>query len=491
MVRAHFISVLYSALLCALFLVIPLSEVEASPKGGAGASNQIGVANLGSNSDSTVEPKTAQQGDPSGSFERIVETGPSWTGEVRATTRLYRDTKGIEHSTWEPNPRVDLSVEATNEQAELKVKFRWDPTWQIQSSDTLFQRMIDEAYVRGFLGSTVLEAGYMKVVWGKGDDVHVLDVLNATDYYDFVNNDYLDRRVSQWMLRVVHPLGEMHSLELVWEPVTIPDRIPLEGPWKPYAISALEGKLQALPGFQQPVTASQLLANGKLIQDELSTLADGTYGIRFTGSSHGFDYGILYAYTYNRQPKVDLSHVTPADPKIYLTYDRMHCLGIEGATAWKGFNFRWEGGYFLTEDTKGTDPQVRNPSVGYVAGFDRDLWTDGPNLNLQVQGILPLYTDKIDQNPLDVEYRSDGKYTSHILAGRLSDSILENKVKVKLSTAYGIEHRDLRIVPELTYEPFDDFQINIRWVQYLGDRDTTFGQYKDSSFLELGVSYRF
>jgi hypothetical protein len=64
-------------------------------------------------------------------------------------------------------------------------------------------------------------------------------------------------------------------------------------------------------------------------------------------------------------------------------------------------------------------------------------------------------------------------------------------VKVKLSVAYGLEQQDLRIVPELTYEPFDDFQITARWVQYLGDRDTTFGQYRDSSFFEVGVSYRF
>ncbi len=473
MVRSRFCSVPFLVLLWVLILAIPFSIAASSPKENLGESN----------------PTKAE--DSSGSFGGITETGPSWSGQVRATSRLYRDKSAIEESVWQPNPRVDLSVEAKKEQAELKVKFRWEPNWQIQNTDPLFQRMIDEAYVRGFLGSTVLEAGYMKVVWGKGDDVHVLDVLNPTDYYDFVNNDYLDRRASQWMVRIIHSLDDMHSLELVWEPVTTPDRIPLEGPWKPYAISALEAKLPLLlPALPSPVSASDLLADGTLVQESLSTLADGTYGIRFTGSSHGFDYGILYAYTYNRQPKVDLSRLAQTQ-KVYLTYDRIHCFGIEGATAWEGFNFRWEGGYFLTEDTKGTDPKVRNPSVGYVVGFDRDVWTDGPNLNLQVQGILPLYANKIDRNPLDVEYRADGKYTNHILAGHLSDTLLENKLKVKLSTAYGVEHRDLRIVPELTYEPFDDFQITARWVQYLGNRDTTFGQYKDSSFFELGVSYRF
>lgn len=474
--RSLFFSSLPSSMLLGiLLLVLPLSAGAASSAGDTERSNDAPV-----------------EGGALG-FEPMAETGPTWAGQVRTLSRLYRDTHALEDSVWQSNPRVDLSVEAKNEQAELKVKFRWEPAWQTQSTDTLFQRMIDEAYVRGFLGSTVLEAGYMKVVWGKGDDVHVLDVLNATDYYDFVNNDYLDRRVAQWMVRLVHPLGDMHSLELVWEPVTTTDRIPFAGPWKPYAISALEATLQTLPIFPSsgstPLTALALLESGNLVQEELSTLADGTYGIRFTGSSHGFDYGILYAYTYNRQPKVDLSHL--AQQKVYLTYDRVHCFGIEGATAWQGFNFRWEGGYFLTEDTKGTDPKVRNNSVGYVVGFDRDLWTDGPNLNLQVQGMLPLHPDKIDSNPQDVEYRSDGKYTSHILAGHLSDTILENKVKVKLSAAYGVEHQDLRIVPELTYEPFDDFQLTARWVQYLGDRDTLFGQYKDSSFFEVGVSYRF
>ncbi|MCX7788858.1 MAG: hypothetical protein N2442_14310 [Spirochaetes bacterium] len=431
------------------------------------------------------ESTPAKAGVPSATFGASQEPGLAWSGQVWANSRLYREKNTLEESVWQTNPRVDLSLEVKKEQAELKVKFRWEPSWQNQSTDTIFRRMIDEAYVRGFLGSTVFEAGYMKVVWGKGDDVHVLDLLNPTDYYDFVNNSYLDRRASQWMMRVMHPLGEMHNLELVWEPVTTPDHIPLEGPWKPYAISALEGHLQTLLGFTSPVAASEVL-----VSDQLSTLIDGTYGIRFTGSSHGFDYGILYAYTYNREPKVDLSRIIQTQ-KVYLSYDRIHCFGIEGATAWEGFNFRLEGGYFLTNDTKGTDPKVRNPSVGYVVGMDRDLWTDGPNLNLQVQGVLPLHTDKIDRNPLDVEYRGDGKYTRHILAGHLSDTILENKVKWKVSTAFGMEQQDLRIAPELTYEPFDDFQITARWVQYLGNRDTTFGQYKDSSFFEVSVSYRF
>jgi len=100
--------------------------------------------------------------------EAAAETGPRWSGQVRASTRLYRDPHTIEDSLMKPNPRVDLSVEAKKENAELYVKFRWEPAWQTQTSSTLFERMIDEAYVRGFLGSTILEAGYLKVVWGKG-----------------------------------------------------------------------------------------------------------------------------------------------------------------------------------------------------------------------------------------------------------------------------------------------------------------------------------
>ncbi|GAB4374797.1 MAG: hypothetical protein Kow009_10280 [Spirochaetales bacterium] len=421
--------------------------------------------------------------------EGSTATGPTWSGRVWANSRLYLDKDETWDSAWDTIPRTDLSLETGSDEAELKVKFRWDPAWQTQGSTPLFQRMIDEAYVRGFLGSTVLEAGYMKVVWGKGDDIHVLDVLNATDYYDFVNNEYLERRVSEWMVRIAQPLGEMHSLELVWEPVTTPDRIPFEGKWKPYAISALEAQVSTLIGSS--VTASALMAQDNLVQEDLSTLADGTYGVRFTGSSHGFDYGILYAYTYNRQPKVEVRGLQSPSPQVFLVYDRVHCFGIEGSTAWQGFTFRWEGGYFLTGDTDGTDPEVRNNSVGYVVGFDRDLWTDGANLNLQLQGLVPLHTDEIDSNPMDVEYRSDGTYTNHILAGRLSGTILENKVEIKLSAAYGLEHQDLRIAPELLYKPFDDFEITGRWVQYVGDADTTFGQFEDSSFLEIGVNYRF
>ncbi|MFQ3621020.1 MAG: hypothetical protein SNJ78_08755 [Spirochaetales bacterium] len=411
---------------------------------------------------------------------------PVISGQIRAGSRLYIQKDAWSESTWHTLPRLDLSMEAKSNHAEAKLKLRLEDTWAQSLPNTPFNRVVDEAYLRSFFGDTVLDAGYFKLVWGKGDDIHVLDVLNPTNYYDFVNNDYLDRRSSEWMIRLLQPLGSMHAVEFVWQPVTNTDTIPFTGPWKPYEISKLEAMLGQ--------SALQLQENGKITQQTLNSLTDGTYGVRFTGSAGGFDYGLLYAYTFHRQPKVELkgSLLNPPTLEIHLSYDRIHVFGIEGSTAFQGFTFRMEGGYFLTPDTKGTDPKVRNNWVGYVGGFDRDLWTDGPNLNLQIQGTLPLQTDKIDKNNMaDLEFRSNGKYTIHIVAGNLSYTFAENKLKTKVSAAYGLEQKDLRLAPELTYEPFDDFQCKIRWVQFIGNSDTPFGQYKDSSFFELGVSYRF
>ena len=48
-------------------------------------------------------------------------------------------------------------------------------------TDDLFDELAVTWYEDGFS----LSAGYQEVVWGKGDKIHVVDVLNPMDYTDF------------------------------------------------------------------------------------------------------------------------------------------------------------------------------------------------------------------------------------------------------------------------------------------------------------------
>ena len=93
--------------------------------------------------------------------------------------------------------------------------------------------ILNELTMRAYLGDCVLSAGKLKLVWGKGDMIHVLDVFNANDLTDFTIPAYIDRRIGEPMVHFAYNAPIPLRLELAWAPSMTPDRIALSGPWVP------------------------------------------------------------------------------------------------------------------------------------------------------------------------------------------------------------------------------------------------------------------
>ncbi len=139
-----------------------------------------------------------------------------------------------------PSASIDLSYSGNKSDISLTLKIDED-TIKNHPED-----VIDEAVLRGYFGNLTLEAGKMKVVWGKGDKLHVLDNFNADDYSDFIIPDYLDRRISTPMVRAVYslPFANM-NLEGVYTPLLPVDRFASDGRWTPAQVGELTGVVTA------------------------------------------------------------------------------------------------------------------------------------------------------------------------------------------------------------------------------------------------------
>ena len=140
-----------------------------------------------------------------------------------------------------PSAKLDLKYSGNKSDVELKLKVDED---SIKNHPV---DVIDEAVLRGYFDNLTLEAGKMKVVWGKGDKLHVLDNFNADDYSDFIIPDYLDRRVSTPMVRGVIslPFANM-NLEGVYTPFLPVDRFATSGRWTPAQVAALTESVTGL-----------------------------------------------------------------------------------------------------------------------------------------------------------------------------------------------------------------------------------------------------
>ena len=165
-------------------------------------------------------------------------------GSVSVDMRAYVDTSDSAADKIEmeatPSATVDLSYSGNKSDMELSLCVDKD---RIQKHP---EDVIDELLLRGRFGDYfTLEAGKMKLVWGKGDKLHVLDNFNADDYSDFIIPDYLDRRISTPMVRglVSLPFANL-NIEGVYTPFLPVDRFATTGRWTPAQVKTLTANVK-------------------------------------------------------------------------------------------------------------------------------------------------------------------------------------------------------------------------------------------------------
>ncbi|HDQ14988.1 MAG TPA: hypothetical protein ENN41_09280, partial [Sediminispirochaeta sp.] len=392
-----------------------------------------------------------------GSFES--EPAPAsqslqWKGQISTALRGYLDFSQLESSELQHHPVIGLDLSQENDNSETLLALNFDRRLIDEISGTVqdstprniswyLQRIIDQAYIRLYYDRFNIQAGYLKEVWGTGDQAHVLDFLNPTDYYDFVNNNYLDRKTAELMLKLNIPTGARGLLEMAYAPTFTPDNYPVTGRWTPKEMAELTtltgGSLPNLP--------------------EMNRLGDGQYALRLSAGLGSWDLAASYYFGFLRSPTVEFSPV-PA-----ITYDRLHAFGLDFMSVLAGFNLRGEAAYYLTEDFDGLDlfPH-NNHSLRYLFGFDRDIGISSINFNGQIIGT---YFLNEDTDPFET-----------MLTVALTDRLKNDRIKPEISLAYSIEQSDFMLRPKLVFQLVDDVEIELLYTMFHGDEQGYFGQYR-------------
>jgi len=392
--------------------------------------------------DSDTSDDSAFSGGFGGGFSSSGEDLVSWSGRLRADIRGYADYDEPDHSAVDMEAVARLELEYAGDNSEVIVRTDVAEGVQVGEATGAAARerlSVDEAYLRLFYDRFDLQAGYIRTVWGQGDEVHVVDFLNSNDYRDYINPSYTDRRRATGMLKVDIPWmseeGASGRVELAYAPVLRGDALPESGPWVPAQAAELAGLLEGYAGALAATRAAQTgapdapgdtiapetqLWAGATAAEALSTEATdtlqfGQVGARATARLGGVDLGAVYYWGYRTSPTprirladsaafdafiADSTAAQPApDPAgaVRLTYDRLQGFGLEAATVVGPFNLRAEGAYYLTEDIAGDDPEIPNNSLEYLAGFDVDMGVSSLNLNVQGTGSYILNSDTIDE----------------------------------------------------------------------------------------------
>ena len=410
----------------------------------------------------------------------------------------------------------------------------WDQSPDL--SDPSYTPLImDEAYLRGFIGPVNIEAGLRKLSWGKADSLGPLDVINPLDYSDLRNiSDIQAIKIARPMVHVTWNIGGFSKLETVFIPNFAGHRFARDGRWAAAQFTDMSSVEKGFSAIADEKVAaggySAMLANpmfagifdnvqnnlmAHLGDDFVSFPATGGLnyfqtGLRFTTTVGPADIGAQYFYGNLFLPDFTIGGIDaflddlmvnfmppnqnlayPGDPDLLsaqIKYNRYHQLGIDYAQVLFGFNVRAEFAVHLTEDLKGDDGSVRNPFIGWSLGFDRDLFW-GINANIQCNETVRLLDGKVGSNPV-LDCEADTKVTSTRFTMHFSKKFFRDELESKAIVIWDIENMDCYIIPGLAWS-VGDLTVDLSAGVFAGEKSGDLGQYWENSFVKVGVKYSF
>ncbi len=469
-------------------------------------------------------------------IRNFVDTSTfSANDKLTTATRLWaRDHNGekvyFTDATLKAMPKAKLGIEYSGNMADASLTLNF-------TKDTLkdyHEDIVDELIIRGYFMNSHLtvEAGKMKIVWGKGDKLHVLDNFNADDYTDFIIPDYIDRRISTPMIRAVYSFDTPSplSIEGVFTPFMAVDRFAKKGMWTPASYAKLSGVTTGVVEAWDDLAKAAKFDEDDMYPDT-NNIKYAQAGVHVTGTVGSFDWGAMYYFGSYKSPSANLENmftdVLTAQTLAYmaqqtaaagnttlaatyaaqaanakknirtpkLDYNRKHTIGAEFATIVGRFNLRGEAAYNWSGDWDGDDPWVHNNSFQWLFGFDFDIPISNININVQETGTFILQDKKIKEGKFadfDVDRDKKDRYTNDKLVVLISDSLMHDKLKPEIALLWGIERCDVVVMPKVTYAPTPELSFALSGMYiYCRDKYSEFYEWKNNRFINLNVTFQF
>jgi hypothetical protein len=371
--------------------------------------------------------------------------------------------------------------------------------------------LIDEIWLRVFFERFTIEAGFMKMRWGRMYSPGPLDILNPIDYSDLTNlSDSRAMKIARPMFHASYSIGDFSKVEAVFLPNFAPHRFARDGRWVPEQYSnvvpvfiegILNRALQINPSFIPAFQALLASPTGSsLISYEFPDTSTPDYsqaGLRFNTVIGSVDLGFQYFYGYYPRPSVSLNGVDDfinsfppfsVPPSPHIEYSRYHQIGADYSQVLFGFTVRAEFAAHITEDVLGDNGNVKNPFLAWSLGFDRDIIA-GININVQFNETIRLLDNMVIKNPaMDCEGASGVTSTRLIL--QISKSFFMERLECKIVNIWDMEDSGLALIPSVKWSE-NDMRIELSAGIFTGDKSSELGQYADNAYIKLKLVYLF
>jgi uncharacterized protein DUF1302 len=327
-------------------------------------------------------------------------------------------------------------------------------------------------------GDLDVRIGRQQIVWGEAISTFVTDVVNPKDFREFVLPDFTELRIPIWALDATWRLARNVTLEGVWTPDTMHNRLPKRGAEFQFAGPDFR--------FRNPVVR---LPDS---EDEFS-LARSEGGFRLSALREGWDVSLIYYDQADKSPVFFQRRVPqPPRPDVIVFEPRHPRLHVVGATLSKSLEpvvVRSEialsvGKRYETSDPLDGDGVVRRDTLDYLVGVDFPLgWDVDAALQLS-QKIL------IGDATTLARPGVSGRVTTS-LALRLTTGFFDNTLNPTVLFVVGVEQADFRVSPRLEWVLGGSVTMAVGADIFEGGRRTLYGQFDRNDRVTFTTTWRF
>jgi Protein of unknown function (DUF1302) len=327
-------------------------------------------------------------------------------------------------------------------------------------------------------GDLDVRAGRQQIVWGEALSTFITDVVNPKDFREFVLPDFTELRIPIWALDATYRLARNVTLEGVWTPDTMKNRLPKQG--AEFQFQGPEFR------FRNPVV--------RLPDDEDEfSLARSEGGARLSVLREGWDVSLIY-YDQADKTRVLFQRQVPNPPgpsQIVLDprHPRLHIVGATLAKSFEPVVVRSEvavsvGKRYETTDPLDGDGVVRRDTIDYLVGVDFPLGWD-------VDAALQLSQKILTGDATHLTRPGVAGRVTTSLALRLTTGFFDNTLNPTVLVVVGVEQADVRVSPRLEWVLGGSVTMAVGADIFEGGRRTLYGQFDRNDRVTFTTTWRF
>lgn len=355
----------------------------------------------------------------------------------------------------------------------------------IENIDTL-QINIREAYIdfyKFILKNLDIRVGKQRIAWGTADKLNPTDNLNPDDLEDIMD---FGKKLGSNAVKLTYYMGD-YSLVGVFIPIFKPAVMP-SNKWA----AAFSPSLPVPQGF----TLNSYSNN--VILPKRSFKESSMFAVKFSGNLFNYDFSLSYFNGRDDIPLIDdmtIAFISPTaiDANIGMIYPKMQVIGADMSGEIANIGVWGEAACFIPEkvimtttintSTATTTALDSKPYYKYVVGMDY-TFKNGLYINGQyLHGFI--------------QERGEDNLEDYIIFG-MEKKFFDDDLKIKIGLGSEIkdfnkikENSAIIILPEISYIPMDNGEINLGAYFINGENNTSFGKVKKNDEVYIKFKYNF